>query len=82
MTKRFIFLLIGFITCISLSAQPAQFILSQEDGRITFTVDEVDTPKDHCGWEMTGDRLASELNINTDGDLFSDWNPDQQFYRC
>lgn len=73
MTKRFIFLLIGFITCISLSAQPAQFILSQEDGRITFTVDEVDTPKDHCGWEMTGDRLASELNINTDGDLFSDW---------
>lgn len=73
MTKRFIFLLIGFITCISLSAQPAQFILSQEDGRITFTVDEVDTPKDHCGWEMTGDRLASELNINTDGDLLSDW---------
>jgi len=73
MIKRLFFISIGLIACICLSAQPARLILSQEEGRITFAVDEVDLPDTHCGWKTTGAQLASELNRNIDGDLFSDW---------
>ena len=73
MIKRFLFISVGLIACICLSAQPAQLILSQEEGHITFVVDEVDLPDNHCGWKTTGSKLALDLNRNIDGDLFSDW---------
>ena len=73
MIKRFLFISVGLIAGICLSAQPAQLILSQEEGRITFVVDEVDLPDNHCGWKTTGAKLALDLNRNIDGDLFSDW---------
>ena len=72
MIKRLIFILIGLIASIFLSAQPARLILSREEGRITFAVDEVDLPDNHCGWETTGAQLASSLNKNLDGNLFLD----------
>ena len=69
-----LFISIGLLlACVCLPAQPAQLILSREEGRITFAVDEVDLPDHHCGWETTGVQLASYLNRNVDGDLFSDW---------
>lgn len=73
MIKRLLFLLTGLLACIRLSAQPAQLILSQEEGRITFAVDEVALPDYHCGWKTAGSKMASYLNRNIDGDLFSDW---------
>lgn len=82
MIKHLLSILLGLIACIHLSAQPAQLILSQKEGRITFAVDEVNPPDNHCGWETTGSKLALDLNRNIDGDLFSDWeakNPGQQF---
>ena len=75
MIKRFMFISIGLIACTFLSAQPARLILSQEEGLITFAVDEVDPPDNHCGWETTGSKLALDLNRNIDGNLFSDWEP-------
>ncbi len=73
MFKRLLLILGGIIAYIYLSAQPAQLILSQQEGRITFAVDEVDLPDKHCGWKTTGSKLAIDLNRNNDGDLFSDW---------
>ena len=40
--KHLVSILIGSFASIWLSAQPARLILSQEEGRITFAVDEVD----------------------------------------
>ena len=76
MIKRLVFILIGLIASICLSAQPSQLILGQEEGRITFAVDEVDLPNSHCGLKMTGSELALGLNRKIDGDLFSDWKPE------
>ena len=73
MIKRFMFISIGLIACTFLSAQPARLILSQEEGRITFAVDEVDLPNNHCGWKTTGSKLALDLNRNIDNDFSSDW---------
>ena len=56
-------------------AQPAQLILSQKEGRITFAVDEVDIPDNHCGVKTTGTELSLDLNRHFDGDLFSEWEP-------
>ena len=73
MIKRFMFISIGLIACTFLSAQPARLILSQEEGRITFAVDEVDLPNNHCGWKTTGSKLALDLNKSIDNDFSSDW---------
>ena len=73
--KRLFLISIGVFACIRLCAQPAQLILSREEGRITFAVDEVDLADNHCGWETTGAKLAAGLNKNLDGDPFSDWEP-------
>ena len=73
--KRLFFILIGSFASIWLSAQPARLILSQEEGRITFAVDEVDLPDSHCGFKVTGSQLALDLRRNYDGDVFSDWKP-------
>lgn len=67
------FISIGLIACTFLSAQPARLILSQEEGRITFAVDEVDLPNNHCGWKTTGSKLALDLNKSIDNDFSSDW---------
>lgn len=75
MIKRLLLILSGLIAYVNLYAQPAQVILSQEEGRITFVVDEVDLPDNHCGWKTTGSQLSLDLNRNIDGDLFSDWEP-------
>lgn len=72
MIKRLVLILFGLIACVRLSAQPVKLILSQEEGRITFAVDQVELPDNHCGWKRTGDKLAADLNIDTGGDLFSD----------
>ena len=74
--KRLFFILIGSFASIWLSAQPARLILSQEEGRITFAVDEVDLPDSHCGFKVTGSQLALDLRRNYDGDVFSDWKPE------
>ena len=55
MMKRLLSILTCTFACLWLSAQPARLILSQEEGRITFAVDEVDLPDTHCGWKVTGD---------------------------
>ena len=73
--KRLLFILIVIFACRGLSAQPVRLILNQEEGRITFAVDEVDLPENHCGLKMTGSQLALDLHRNYDGDLFSDWEP-------
>ena len=73
MIKRFLFISMGLIACTFLYAQPARLILSQEDGRITFAVDEVDPADNHCGLKMTGSQLAIDLNRNIDNDFISDW---------
>ena len=74
--KHVLFILIGSFASVWLSAQPARLILSQEEGRITFAVDEVDLPENHCGMKVTGSQLALDLRRNYDGDLFSDWKPE------
>ena len=73
--KRLLYILIGSFASVCLSAQPARLILDREEGRITFAVDDVDLPDNHCGWKVTGSQLALDLNRNMDGDLFSDWEP-------
>ena len=75
MIKRLSLILSSLIAYVNLYAQPAQLILSQKDGRITFAVDEVDIPDNHCGLKTTGSKLSLDLNRNIDGDLFSDWEP-------
>ena len=72
MIKRFLFILAGLHVFICLYAQPARLILDLGDGRITFAVDKVDPPKNHCGLKRTGSQLAADLNRNPYGDLFSD----------
>ena len=73
--KRLLFILFGSFASAWLSAQPARLILNQEEGRITFAVDEVDLPDSHCGLKMTGSQLAIDLRRNFDGDLSWDWKP-------
>lgn len=75
MIKRLLLILSSLIACVYLHAQPAQLILSQKEGRITFAVDEVDIPDNHCGVKTTGSKLSLDLNRNIDGDLFSEWEP-------
>ncbi len=75
MIKRLLLILSILIAYVNLYAQPAQLILSQKEGRITFAVDEVDIPDNHCGLKTTGSKLSLDLNRNIDGDLFSDWEP-------
>ena len=36
--------------------------MDQEEGRITFAVDDVDLPNRHCGWKMDGSELAVEIH--------------------
>ena len=73
--KRLLSILIGLSACFWLSAQPARFVLDQEEGCITFAVDEVDLPTSHIGWKQDGSKLAIDINRNYDGDMFSDWEP-------
>lgn len=75
MIKRLLLILSSLIAYVNLYAQPAQLILSQKEGRITFAVDEVDISDNHCGLKTTGSKLSLDLNRNIDGDLFSDWEP-------
>ena len=75
MIKRLLLILSSLIAYVNMYAQPAQLILSQKEGRITFAVDEVDIPDNHCGLKTTGSILSLDLNRNIDGDLFSDWEP-------
>ncbi|MBR5955505.1 MAG: hypothetical protein IK022_03035 [Bacteroidales bacterium] len=74
--KRLLSILIGSLACAWLSAQPAQLILNQEEGRITFAVDDVNLPNTHCGWEEDGSKLAVNINRNSDGNSWSSvWDP-------
>lgn len=75
MIKCLLLILSSLIAYVNLYAQPAQLILSQKEGRITFAVDEVDIPDNHFGLKTTGSKLSLDLNRNIDGDLFSDWEP-------
>ena len=75
MIKRLLLILSSLIAYVNMYAQPAQLILSQKEGRITFAVDEVDIPDNHCGLKTTGSKISLDLNRNIDGDLFSDWEP-------
>lgn len=75
MIKRLLLILSSLIAYVNLYAQPAQLILSQKEGRITFAVDEVDIPDNHCGVKTTGSKLSLDLNRHIDGDLFSEWEP-------
>ena len=73
--KRLLSILIGLLACVWLSAQPSRMILDQEEGRITFAVDEVDLPTSHIGWKQDGSKMAIDINRNYDGNMFSDWEP-------
>lgn len=75
MIKCLLLILSSLIACVNLYAQPAQLILSQKEGRITFAVDEVEIPDNHCGLKTTGSKISLDLNRSIDGDLFSDWEP-------
>ena len=73
--KRLLSILIGLLACFWLSAQPATFVLDQEEGRITFAVDEVDLPNSHCGWKEDGSKLAVSINRSFDWNVLSDGEP-------
>lgn len=73
--KRLFSILIGSLACVWMSAQPARFVLEQEEGHITFAVDEVDPPNRHCGWKEDRSKMAVRINRNNDWDMFSDWEP-------
>ena len=64
--KRLLSILIGSLACVWLSAQPSRMIMDQEEGRITFAVDDVDLTNRHCGWKMDGSELAVEIHRNFD----------------
>ena len=69
--KRGLLFVVGLFVCAGLSAQPKQVILHQEEGRITFAVDEVDPPTSHCGIRMSGSEIAADLRMDIGGDPFS-----------
>ena len=76
--------LVTTITTLAFSlatlAQPAQLILHQEAGSITFAVDEVDLPDNLLGFRISGDKLASTLSPQRLSDWWSsDWEPDILF---
>lgn len=73
--KRLLSILIGLLACVWLSAQPSRMILVQEEGRITFAVDDVDLPNRHCGWKMDGSELAVDIHRNFDWNMLSAWEP-------
>ena len=52
MIKRLLLILSSLIAYVNLYAQPAQLILSQKEGRITFAVDEVDIPDNHLKFDI------------------------------
>lgn len=74
--KKVVFAFSGLLLGAMLYAQPSNVILEQRNGSITFAVDEVEHPTNHCGWCMSGTELAKGLNRNTEGNLFSDWAPE------
>lgn len=50
-------------------------ILDQEEGRITFAVDDVDLPNRHCGRKMDGSELVVDIHRNFDWNMLSAWEP-------
>ena len=64
--KRLLSILIGPLACVWMSAQPSRLILDQEEGRITFAVDDVGLPNRHCGLKMDGSELAVYIHRNFD----------------
>lgn len=74
--KRFFSILFSLALFNLASAQPARLILEQEEGRITFAVDEVVAAQDHCGWQRTGAKIAEGLNWDWTGAWNDDWKPE------
>ena len=74
--KRLVLTISALAFAVALHAQPSQLILHQEDGRITFAVDEVDRPNNMCGIRQSGQEMARNLNRDANGFLFSDWEPE------
>ena len=74
--KRLALVISALTLACSLHAQPSQLILHQEDGRITFAVDEVDWPSSMCGIRQSGQEMALHLNRERDGFFYADWEPE------
>ena len=58
--------LIAVLSVLSLAvaqAQPAKLILEQQEGRITFAVDEVEPATSSIGWGHSGAEVAKDLNV-------------------
>lgn len=62
--KHIALTLIILTVAICLNAQPAKLILNQEQGSITFAVDDVDLPKDVLGLPQSGTHIAQNLKYN------------------
>ena len=74
--KRLVLIISALAFAVALHAQPAQLILHQENGCITFAIDEVDRPNNMCGIRQSGQEMARNLNRDANGFLFSDWEPE------
>ena len=65
--------LIAVLSVLSLTvaqAQPAKLILEQQEGRITFAVDEVEPATSSIGWGYSGAEVAKDLNVEHSNDIF------------
>lgn len=69
-------ILLALIANVSLFAQPSQIILDQQDGRVTFAVDEVTPPESLLGHHISGYNLAMGITRDYSVSFISDWQPE------
>ena len=65
--RRIPIIIISLLLCSGLSAQPKDFILSQEQGRITFALDEVPAPERRFSYATTAEEIARKIKMDQDG---------------
>ena len=68
-------ILLVLLANVSLFAQPAQIILDQQDGRITFAVDQVSPADNHFGWIRSASEMAVIINRDYSKGFSLDWTP-------
>lgn len=74
--KRIACILALVVVSLGMVAQPKKVVLSKEEGRITFAVDDVELPESHCGWKRSGMEIAQNIHLNEEDNWDSDWKPE------
>lgn len=74
--KRIACILALVVVSQGMVAQPKKVVLSKEEGRITFAVDDVELPESHCGWKRSGMEIAQNIHLNEEDNWDSDWKPE------